>query len=131
MAIRQSGNVLGGWVAPAGGFKGTTKLPLEKWLHLAVTWDRNTALLYIDGEIDAESPAPGLMGPRPNDDPVWIGASSSAKDPETPDGMMDEIRLSDVVRTQDEIKASMEGLQLAVESLEKLATTWGSLKRDL
>ena len=46
-------------------------------------------------------------------------------------GLMDEIRLSDIARTQDEIEKLMnDGLAivLAVDEKGKLTTAWGAMK---
>jgi hypothetical protein len=45
LVIRQSGNVGGAWFRATGGFLGTTMIPLERWVHLAVTWDGSAAVL--------------------------------------------------------------------------------------
>ena len=107
----------------------TNQLPLDKWVHIAGTYDAESGdgKLYIDGEIDNESDIGGDI--VPNDDMLWLGRGG------TPylDGSMDEVRISNIARSQKEIqqlmKIGIEGV-LAVTPKDKLATTWGELKED-
>ncbi|MFC1716908.1 LamG domain-containing protein [Candidatus Poribacteria bacterium] len=118
---------LGGWNQSTG----TTQMPLGEWTHIAVTYDSKSGelKLYVNGEVDFETKLGGKLTPR-GMDPVYIGRLSAA-DPETPMGIIDEVRISDIARTQEEIQESMKGLAGApVEPLDKLAGTWGSIKRD-
>ncbi len=118
-------HVNGGWKIYTGG----TIIPEGEWTHLALTFDGATIKLYVNGEVDSEGAAVGKITPR-GLDVLYIGRFSAA-DPETPDGMIDEIRISSVARTQEEIKETMNGLVgLPVEPLDKLATNWGSLKSE-
>ena len=46
-------------------------------------------------------------------------------------GLMDEVRLSDIARSEDEIRQLMNkglALVLAVYAEDKLATAWGAIK---
>ena len=105
----------------------TNLLPLDKWVHIAGTYDADSGdgKIYIDGELDNEKNIGGDI--VPNDDVLWIGRGG------TPylDGSLDEVRISNVARSQKEIqqlmKIGIEGV-LAVTPKDKLATTWGQLK---
>lgn len=81
------------------------KVVAATWVHVAVTWDGVDASLYVDGQLDAEQPHPALagstggggayfMGQRPNGSRVLIG-------------VIDEVKLSDYVKTSEQIVASM------------------------
>ena len=66
----------------------------------------------------------------PNNGSVWLGRGSNPY----LDGYMDEVRISNVVRSQKEIQhlmnAGIEGV-LSVSPNDKLATSWGKLKGKL
>ncbi len=103
-------------------------LPLNKWIHTAGTYDSKSGegKIYIDGEIDNESDIGG-GDIVPNDDVLWLGRGANPY----LDGKMDEVRISNIARSQKEIlqlmKIGIEGV-LAVTPRDKLATTWGQLK---
>ena len=107
---------------------GNMVLPLNKWVHIAGTYDAESGAgkIYIDGEIDNESDIGG-GDIVPNDDVLWLGRGASPY----LDGSMDEVRISNIARSQKEIqqlmKIGIEGV-LAVTPKDKLATTWGKLK---
>ena len=95
---------------------------MGEWTHLAVTFDGKTVKLYINGEVDFEGVLSGKITSR-GMDPLYIGRFTEG-DPETPDGVIDEVRISNVA-----IKEAMDGLaQAPVQPLNKIATTWGSLR---
>ncbi len=106
------------------------ELSLLKWIHIAGTYDAKSGdgVLYIDGEIDTEVNIGG-GDIVPNDNPLWLGRGG------TPylDGRMDEVRISNIARSQDEIRQLMnigiEGV-LSVTPRDKLATSWGKIKRE-
>jgi hypothetical protein len=103
-------------------------VPLNQWTHVAATYDGEKVVLYIDGEVDKETPATGEM--MTNDKDLWIGASEFWT-PRFFDGVMDEAVLFNVPLSQDDIKDLMEvGLSatLAVSSAGKLAITWAQIK---
>lgn len=108
---------------------GTTVITDNEWHYLAFTFDGEVGRLYIDGVLDAESPynAPPFF----SDDPVTIGVPNLGN-ANGLRGIIDEMRISNIARTEDEIKEAMSvGLQmlLAVTSGEKITTTWAALKR--
>lgn len=100
---------------------------MKKWIHTAATYDANSGegKVYIDGEIDSEGDIGGKI--ITNDDVIWLGRGAGP----FLDGYMDEVRISNIARTQDEIQELMnigiEGV-LPVTPKEKLATTWGQVK---
>jgi hypothetical protein len=79
-------------------------VPLNRWTHLAATYDGTTTSLYINGVLSGTTGA--FTGPIvANDKNVYIGA-----DPDylySPVGAVDEVRLWNVARTGPEIAASM------------------------
>ncbi len=103
-------------------------VPLNKWTHVAATYDGSKAVIYIDGEIDKEEPQSGTL--LTNDNPIYLGASQFW-DPRFFDGLMDDAVIFNVGLSEDEIKELMEtGLPniLAVFPAGKLTSTWGSIK---
>ena len=104
------------------------KLSLHKWTHIAGTYDAKSGegKLYIDGVIDSEVDIGG-GNIVPNDNPLWLGRGG------TPflDGRLDEVRISNIARSQNEIKQLMNiGIAgvLSVTPQGKVATTWGRLR---
>ncbi len=104
------------------------KLSLRQWTHIAGTYDAKSGegKLYIDGVIDSEVDIGG-GNIVPNDNPLWLGRGG------TPflDGRLDEVRISNIARSQNEIKQLMNiGIAgvLSVTPQGKLATTWGKLR---
>ena len=107
------------------------KLALHKWTHIAGTYDAKSGegKLYIDGVIDSDVDIGG-GDIVPNDNPLWLGRGG------TPflDGRLDEVRISNIARSQSEIKQLMNiGIAgvLSVTPNGKLSTTWGHLKSRL
>ncbi len=115
--------------------RGTTQtaggLRLEDWQFITVTYDENRkAGLYMDGELKREQQIAGEI--LYNGAALWIGAEpgGSYSFGSTGDITIDEVRISDVARSQEEIKLAMEKgyEQLAVYPSVKLSTAWGALK---
>ncbi len=108
---------------------GKTELPLKKWVHIAGTYDGKSgkAKIYIDGVLDAEGKIDGDI--VPNNDVLWLGRGAGP----FLEGRMDEVRISNIARSEQEIQELMnKGIEgvLAVKPQDKLATTWGKLKLD-
>ena len=106
---------------------GQTDMPLKKWVHIAGTYDAKSGVgkIYIDGVLDGEGKIGGDL--VPNDDVLWLGRGAGP----FLDGQMDEVRISNIARTEQEIQTLMDkGIEgvLAVTPEDKLATTWGALK---
>lgn len=102
-------------------------LPISKWVHIAGTYDAETGVgkLYIDGKLDNEKDIGGEIAP--NDNVVWLGRGANPY----LDGILDDVRISNIERTQKEIQELMDlGIEkvLSVTPRDKLATTWANLK---
>ena len=109
---------------------GKTDMPLKKWTHIAGTYDAKSgdAKIYIDGVLDGEGKIGGNI--TPNDDVLWLGRGAGP----FLQGRMDEVRISNIARSEQEIQELMnKGIEgvLAVKPQDKLATTWGKLKSNL
>ncbi len=96
-----------------------------EWHFLAGTWDGDTILLYIDGEVEAEMACKGKL--NPNDDALFIGARGGSERFLT--GALDEIKMYNYALTKAALQADMEApVTLAVDARHKLAITWARLK---
>ena len=109
---------------------GKTEMPLKKWMHVACTYDGKSGegKIYINGVIDGEGKIGGNI--VPNNDVLWLGRGAGP----FLQGQMDEVRISNIARSEQEIQELMnKGIEgvLAVKSQDKLATTWGKLKSNL
>jgi hypothetical protein len=109
-------------------FDGPTLLEAGKWYHIAATYDGKVGRIYVDGELDAETQIDLPL--EPNDAPLLLGKAGGTGGGRF-NGLMDEVRLSDVARTQGEIRELMSkglALVLVVNAGDKLATAWGAIK---
>ena len=86
---------------------------LNKWMHAAGVWDGKQMRVYINGEemgvadYDAEEL-------NASDASLYIGVGDS--DPWTCQGLIDEIRIWEVARTEEEIQANMRRILTGSES---------------
>ena len=82
---------------------GSTELPLKKWVHIAGTYDAASGegKLYFDGEIDNEGDIGGKI--ITNNVVLWLGRGAGP----FLDGYIDEVRISNIARTQKEIQDLM------------------------
>ena len=114
--------------ACAFSIEGTTDITDNKWHHLAFTYDGKMGHLYVDGELETQAPNAQSFQ---SSDPITIGVPN-LDNANGLKGIIDEIRLSNVARTEKEIQEAMDvGLAqiLNVEPSGKLATRWGYLKQ--
>ncbi len=104
-------------------------LSLNKWTYVTQTYDGTTARIYVDGvEVLNGAGAGNIRDTK--DVKYWIG-SMYATD-RWFGGLLDDVQIWSKALTVDEIKASMDGKLLTVSAInkeDKLATTWGSLKK--
>ena len=100
--------------------------PANEWHHYAFTRDGESGEMkfYLDGEVIGSGDAPGEIQ-YPDNQLLVIGSDIGGGHPMK--GAIDEVKFSDVVRTQTEIKYSMEGKE-AVEPTGKLVSFWGKIK---
>jgi hypothetical protein len=113
----EAGKVLFAYQPAAAGppraYVSTSGLELERWTHVAVTFDGDVVRFYIDGELDSQFASPGAI--RSSDAPLLIGNYFDVRlltgfggdlHPETLNptayyayhGRMDELRISNVAR---------------------------------
>lgn len=99
-----------------------TNAPLDKWSHVALTWDGKTAAAYLNGKVVNE----GDIGIAPAVGQMFIGKREhGAVDFFT--GVVDEVAVFDEALSSDEIQRIMSSV-LAVDPSGKAAITWGALR---
>lgn len=100
---------------------GTTGIRRGQWTHIAVTYDGTTRRYYVNGQLDIETTASN--GPvRGNSPPVWLGIGGDFNGGYWFSGLIDEVRIWNVVRSQAEIQADM---RRALDGLQPgLLATW-------
>ncbi|MFQ6039647.1 MAG: LamG domain-containing protein [Candidatus Poribacteria bacterium] len=97
----------------------------NSWHFLAGTYDGKTVKCYVDGELAASKDWPGHKI-RTGNGPVVIGTWGG----NFFSGVLDEARLCDIARSDQQIKSDYEnGYNLfALNSKGKLAATWAFIK---
>ena len=106
----------------------TTDITDNKWHHLAFTYDGKMGRVYVDGELETEAPNGQTFQSA---DPITIGVPN-LDNANGLKGIIEEIRISSIARTEKEIQEAMDvGLAaiLSVEPGGKLSTRWAYLKR--
>lgn len=99
---------------------------ISEWHHIGATFDGKVFKCYIDGKFGEEF---GYVGKMPeNTAPVTVGMRTKSKDCFFK-GMIDEVAIFNRALSEDEVKGAMDGIETAVEQKEKLATSWGNLKK--
>ena len=116
----------GAWVGPLNS---EVISPYEEWHHHAVTYDGTELKVYVDGKPTGSMKIPGPM----NKTGAPFRISNSCCGGRFFVGALDDMRISNIPRTETEIKNVAErGLAsiLAVELSDGLPTTWGRVKYE-
>jgi len=81
-------------------------LPTNTWLHVAMTWDNGSYVVYLDGEEIASGSYSALTDIH---DIAWIGndGNPDSQGTEGFGGMLDEVRLYDRALTLEEVQVAM------------------------
>jgi len=127
-------------LVPAGGgtFNGHTQHadgpradPVNRWSHLALTYDGSKLRLYLDGTEVSNRMATGTI--RMTTDPLWIGGNNPYG--EYFPGVIDEVRVYDRALSRAEVRADMsrpipsEGIERAVGLVAAYGFDAGSGRR--
>lgn len=108
-------------------------LPLNRWVHTAVTYDGDAIRLYIDGEQVAEEQWPGQISNNPSNN-LYVGIESDGTIPDATHGsfigIIDEVILANRAFSVDEIQEYMRGATAVEPAKEKLSTCWGDIKAE-
>jgi hypothetical protein len=98
-----SGARLRSYVRGTGSLKDGGFISNGPWIHIAVTSDGATRKHYIDGELVGTFTEAGP--PTGSTSPLEIGGDASFQF--SPNGLVNQVRLWNVARTQDEIRATI------------------------
>jgi hypothetical protein len=112
----------------AFNINGTREITDNVWHHLAFTYDGDMGRLYVDGQLETEKPNTNSFQSTA---PITIGVPN-VDNTNGLLGVIEEIRISNIARTQNEIKEAMDvGLAtiLNVEPNGKLTTRWAYIKQ--
>jgi hypothetical protein len=120
------------YTSGASGIAGFVyNLPKSEWVHIAGTMSKKPTELYVNGELFETKGGGGGVILAANG--LRIGASGTIG--EVFNGIIDDVAIFNVALSAADIKTiATKGLGAAtgltaVESLDKLATTWGDMKR--
>jgi len=127
-------DVMEGWVNTAGwqgvrDIAGGEALEPNEWYFVAFTYDGSSLKTYINGKLDRENKISGpnvieknpfTIGSYKGENYFWLG-------------MVDEVSVSNIARSEDEINAIMDGFKVfsSVGSEGKLPVTWAQIKHEL
>jgi len=100
-------------------------VPVGEWHHYALTYDGEKMKLYVDANVAVEKDRAGDLGITSD---LFIGAENGTGG--FFNGVLDNLRISNVARTKNEIKDAYErGFVTAVNASGKLTALWGAIKK--
>jgi hypothetical protein len=112
--------------------EGKILVELDRWTHLAGTYDGKKLRNYTNGKLDVELDQPSgvfasdipvvIGGYGPNTKEVTYGQNRHFK------GIIDEVRFWDRTLSEAEIQEGMNGTVAPVQPEGKLPTAWGRIK---
>ena len=105
----------------------------KTWHHIVATGSGTSVKLYLDGEVVNSDgrlpPAFQFLFNGINDEDLRIGCAKNKPQYAFEGGSIDEVAIWSRVLSDDEIRSAMRGPLLAVSPKDKIATTWGNIKR--
>lgn len=130
---KYNNDIIEGWVN-IGGWKGVRELAggevlkPNQWYHVAFVYDGTSLRTYVNGEVDRENKISGEIeiAKAPFTIGSWKGEGYFWR------GIIDEVSVSDIARTKEEIKGIMLGFKAftsVVAPSSKLVSTWAYLKK--
>jgi hypothetical protein len=105
----------------------TGSIEIGQWSHVACVYDGPTVTFYINGEFDGEVAGAGDINVTQSPG-LNIGAEAGTPGNYAINAILDDLWVSNVAKTQDEVRELMESAT-SVEPQGKAAITWGALKR--
>ncbi|WP_417358629.1 LamG-like jellyroll fold domain-containing protein [Flavobacterium sp.] len=95
-----------------GGLNGTTYITDNQWHHVAVVYNDDAATnkysLYVDGELDVQGDLTTTLNVQPLETNLTIGIRADLSASTVWDGAIDDVRVWDIARTQEDIEADMD-----------------------
>ena len=93
----------------------------DVWHHVAMVYDGDGSVTYLDGVLDAETVGQGTLD--------WVGGllTFGTFQDRFLKGTMDEVKYYDSALSEEEVNIDMTSA-LAVDAAHKTATTWAALK---
>jgi len=105
--------VTGVWQSPVIPLPpGNTTIPLNQWIHVACTWSPSGTRLYVNGQLDAFSPSNNYPALNPTFYVYVNGWGGSDL------GYIDELRISKVARTEEEIRAHVASVLILTVAID-------------
>jgi hypothetical protein len=99
----------------------------DQWTHVACVYDGPTVTFYINGELDSEVAGSGDINVTQSPG-VNIGAEGGSAGNYAINAILDDLWVSNVAKTQEEIQELMMESVKPVEPGGKATITWGALK---
>lgn len=99
------------------------------WHHIVGACSQRSLKIYLDGEMIVESNL-GFDFRGTNDEDLRIGCAKGKPGYAFEDGSIDEVAIWSRALSEDEIKTAMRGPLFPVSPKNKVATTWGDIKRN-
>ena len=101
----------------------------RKWHHIVGTVGDNGVKIYLDGESILHLNE-NLNFKGTNKEDLRIGCVKNNPQYAFEDGSIDEVAIWNRALSEDEVKAAMRGPLFPVSPKDKVATTWGNIKRE-
>ncbi|MFH0766261.1 MAG: LamG-like jellyroll fold domain-containing protein [Calditrichota bacterium] len=90
----------GGWA-----WEGAGRVELNRWTHVAATFDGRSVRNYVDGQLTSTVARAGNMSA--SDSLLYLGTRPLAGFIHNFDGLIDEVRVWSVIRTEAQLRANM------------------------
>ena len=114
-----------------GGSNSNKTVELNEWQHVVAQHTGKSHIYYINGEAAGESAGKDALPGKNDKDDVFVGKTHEASREFV--GIIDEVRIWNRELSGKEVKEQMEAGRmklLGVDPQQKLASTWGLLKKE-
>lgn len=101
----------------------------RKWHHIVGIVRDNGVKIYLDGESILQTVNGNVNFEGTNKEDLRIGCVKNKPQFAFEDGSIDEVAIWSRALSEDEVRAAMRGPLLSVSPKDKVATTWGNIKR--
>ncbi|HGJ67659.1 TPA: LamG domain-containing protein [bacterium] len=121
-----------GWIHISGDYLhivGKTKLEKNKWYHLAMTFDGNDGIIYLNGKQDGKASKKGTITANNSDFMIGAEPNGKAVDQSYPawHGILDDFYFYNRALAENEIELIIKQVA-SVEPIQKLAIKWAAIK---